>query len=90
MGERLDRADGLRLLREAAGQGQADAQIALADIYQRMNPPNFVEAWKWLDLAQLQGRSDAAESLHKCAIRMTPEQIAAAERMVKEFQSIVK
>ena len=76
---------GIRLYREAAARGEVVAWMALAEICQQLKPPDYIEAYKWLKLAQLKGNTDAAGYLGRCSTRMTPEQIVVAEQRVKEF-----
>jgi len=49
--------------------------------------PDYVEAYQWLKLAQLQEDEEAGRELKACAASMTPDQIAAAEKLVQEVQT---
>ena len=49
---------------------------------------DYLTAYKWLKLAQLQGNGAANRELPECAAMMTPEQIAAAEEQIKQFNVV--
>lgn len=48
--------------------------------------PDYVKACEWLKLAQRQGDEEAANELKTCSALMTPDQIAAAEKLAREFK----
>jgi hypothetical protein len=76
---------------KSALQGQKQAQRQLGKIYLsgRGTQPDYVAAYQWLKLAQLQGE-DTETELKACAVLMTPEQIAAAEQLVRNFKPEIK
>ena len=87
-----DDIEAVRWLRLAADQGHATAQHNLGVMYQNSRgvPQDYVEALMWFNLAaapasgydrdmSLKGRDALAE-------RMTPEQIAEAQRRAREWQ----
>lgn len=63
--QRGDYANGLRLLRPAAGKGDARAQDLLGHVYEegRGIPPDLAQASKWYRLAADQGLASAQSSL---------------------------
>ncbi|MGB7745816.1 MAG: tetratricopeptide repeat protein [Verrucomicrobiia bacterium] len=77
---------------KAAELGHAQAQIDLAKMYElgRGVKPDYVEACKWLKLAELQGNEEAANELKTCSASMTADQIATAEKLVREFKAAGK
>jgi hypothetical protein len=48
-------------------------------------PQDYVAAHMWLNLAAAQGNANASESRDIVANRMTPEQIAEAQRLAREW-----
>ena len=73
--------------REAANQGYAEAQYNLGFCYflgQGVSQ-DYVQAYKWLNLAAAQGKTKAAEFLNASALHLSPEAIAEAERLSREF-----
>jgi uncharacterized protein len=73
----------------AAQQGQVQAQRDLGKMYERGQGvmPDYVEAYKWLKLAQLKGDEEAGKELKAGSASMTADQIAAAEKLVQEVQT---
>ncbi|MGB7745817.1 MAG: tetratricopeptide repeat protein, partial [Verrucomicrobiia bacterium] len=82
----------LHWFQQAAQQGQVQAQRILGKMYERGQgiKPDYVEAYKWLKLAQLQGDEEAASELQVCSASMTTDQIPAAEKLVQKFQTPAK
>jgi TPR repeat protein len=74
--------------RRAADQGNAIAQSILAASYAdgKGVETNAVEAYKWDNLASAQGNGFAKKDLSILEKKMTPEQIADGQRLVREFQ----
>ena len=84
--------------RKAAEQGVADAQSSLGVIYYSGEgaPQDFVEAYKWLSLAaerlptsevwEKAIRDRVIENRDRVAAKMTPPQIAEAQRLVREWK----
>jgi hypothetical protein len=68
---------------KAAEQGNADAQSDLGFAYENGHgvPQDYVQAFKWIDLAASQGATH--DWLTK---KMTPAQIAEAQRLVREWK----
>ena len=83
-----DNAEAMRWYRKSAEQGYAGAQYTLGVIYHtgKTVPRNDVEAYKWYELAAAQGHDGAAVNRDLVlAKEMTPEQIAKAQRLAREW-----
>jgi hypothetical protein len=72
----------------AAQQGLVQAQRDLGKMYERGQGVrlDYQEAYKWLKLAQLQGDAAAENELKVCAAAMSADQIAAAEKLARDFR----
>jgi uncharacterized protein len=83
-----DYATALSWLRKAAEQGYADAQNFLGQMYAGgyFVPQDYVIAHMWFDLAVASGRQDAAKIRDTIAARMTPAQIAEAQKLAREWK----
>jgi len=77
-----DYREGVKWYQLAADKGSADAQIALGFLYEYGDavPQDYVQAHKWFDLA---GSSSYRDTV---AAKMTPEQIAEAEKLAREWK----
>jgi TPR repeat protein len=75
---------------KSADQGDPRAEEELGSLYAsgRGVSQDYLTAYKWLKLAQLQGNGAANRELPECAAMMTPEQIAAAEEQIKQFNVV--
>jgi TPR repeat protein len=49
-------------------------------------PADLVQAFKWLTLAQERGDKDAAALLAQVSERMTPDQVASAQDLLKTWR----
>jgi TPR repeat protein len=76
--------------RKAAEQGNAKAQNNLGIIYATGKgvPQDYVIAHMWFNLAAVSGdKSDnAAENRDKAAAKMTPAQVAEAQKLAREWK----
>jgi len=74
--------------RKAAEQGHATAQYSLGIQYFMGEgvPKDCVQAWMWSSLAASQSIDSARTVLNACEKRMTPEQIAEAQRLSREWK----
>lgn len=90
-----DFAQAVQWLRRAAEQGHSDAQRSLGSLYHTGQgvPQDYVETHKWANLAAARFSAsekemrDMAVSLRELiAERMTPAQIAEAQRLAREWQ----
>jgi uncharacterized protein len=83
-----DYAAAVNWYRKAAEQGYADAQAQLGFVYGLGQgvPRDYVTAHKWLNLAAVGGREDAANTRDSIAAKMTPAQIAEAQKLAREWR----
>ena len=83
-----DYAEAMKWYRKAAAQGHAWALWTLGGIYENglAVPQDYVEAHKWYNLAAAQGNKTAAKYRDNAAKRMTPAQIAEAQRLAREWK----
>jgi hypothetical protein len=86
--KRRDYATALRLVRPLAEQGDANAQYNLGVFYDNGLgvPQDKVHAYMWLNLSAAQGREGAAAFRDLIARRMTPAQIAEAQKLAREWK----
>jgi hypothetical protein len=88
-----DYAEAAKWYRKAAKLGLADAQARLGIMYEIGHgiPQDYVLAHMWFNLAAAQmspgkARDDAAKSRDRVAARMSPVQIAEAQRLAREWK----
>jgi len=83
-----DAAEAVKWYRLAAEQGDASAQYNLSGMYWRGQgvPQNYILAYHWANLAAAGGADNAPKRRDILAERMSPEQIAEAQRMSAAFQ----
>ena len=87
-----DFAEAARWIRKAAEQGHAGAQLSLGLIYRegRGAPQDYAQAYMWFSLASLASDADirirGSENRDALAARMTPAEIAEAQRMAREWK----
>ena len=90
-----DPAEAVRWHRRAAEQGHANAQSGLGFMYEIGGgvPHNLVQAHKWHNLAAFRAsssdpdlREKAVRSRDRVAARLTPAQLAKAQRLAREWQ----
>jgi len=76
------------MFRMAAEQGNGAAQGVLGYCYWigQGVPKDFTEAYKWFNLASARGDEKANNGLSAIEREMTPEQIAEAQRLAREFK----
>ena len=76
----------LHWFERSAAQGNVEAQIQLGDAYARGKgvAVDFVKAHMWLSLAAARGGYEAKFRLQYLRSRMTPEQIAEAQRAQRQ------
>ena len=75
--------------RKAAEQAYARAQYALGTLYEKGQGvlQDYVQAHMWLNLASAQGETGASNERDKLAEKMTPDQIAEAQRLAREWKA---
>ena len=85
-GVAVDHAEALKWLRRSANQGNALGQSSLGECYEEGKgvPQDFLEAYKWYNLAGAES-SHSASQRQALTSRMTPEQIAEAQRRSARF-----
>ena len=88
MGVPVDYAEALKWHRRAAERGHAKAQYGLGVMYAGGVgvTQDEVQAHQWLNLAAASGEEEARERLDNVARLMTPEQIAEALRLAREWR----
>lgn len=87
-GVRQDHAEAVRWYRQAAEQGYANAQNKLAIMYDNGLgvSQNDVLAYMWFSLAAAQGEPNASNNRDSMARIMSPNQIAEAQRLAREWK----
>ncbi len=82
-----DYAEAMKWYRLAANQGDADAQYNLGGMYFSGHgvARNHIQAYMWLTLAAAQGNELAAQGLEIMEKKMTPAQLAEAQRLAREW-----
>ncbi len=89
-----DYAEAVKWYRKAADQNNADAQNNLGAMYASGEgvPSDYVEAHKWFDLAvsripasEMEEREQTVKNRDVLAARMTPAQIAKAQKLAREW-----
>ena len=82
-----DIAEAVKWWRMAVEQGEVDAQYNLGHLYREGQgvPQDYVSAHIWYNLAAALGHEFARNSCDLLAKRMTPDQIAEAQRMAREW-----
>jgi S1-C subfamily serine protease len=80
--------EAVKWFRKAAEQGYAVAQNELGAAYFNGDgvPQDYVEAHMWFNLASAQGHKSAKENLPIVEQSMTPQQIAQAQQLAREFK----
>ena len=75
-------------IHESALQGHHDSIVELAYMYKLGGgtPIDDTAAYQWLKVAWLQGDHRTDSDLNEWGAKMTPDQIAAAEKFAKEFR----
>jgi TPR repeat protein len=86
--KRRDYATAVRLIRPLAEQGDATAQYNLGVFYDNGLdvPQDRVSAYMWFSLSAAQGKEGAATLRDLIARRMTPAQIAEAQKLAREWK----
>jgi TPR repeat protein len=79
----------VRWYKLAAAQGNAKAQFNLGISYAKGEgvAQDYLRAHMWLNLAAIGGDADAVKSRDITARKMTPQQIAEAQKLARECQA---
>lgn len=83
-----DHVEAAKWYRQAAEQGSALGQYALAVLYQKGDgvPQDYVLSHMWSNLAAAEGNSDAGILRNALSEKMTPPEIADAQRLAREWR----
>jgi TPR repeat protein len=85
-----DHSEALRWIRKAAEQGHVYAQVTIGSIHSEGVPgviqKDYPRALMWFVFAAAQGDMEAMELRDAMASRMTPTQIAEAQKLAREFK----
>jgi TPR repeat protein len=84
-----DYKQALTWFRKAADQGDAVAQYNLGVMYGNGQgvPQDDIQAHMWWSLAAVSGNENAIKNRDKVAEKMTPAQIADAQKLAREWKS---
>ncbi len=84
-----DYQEALRWYRLAADQGDANAQYNLGIMYDKGQgvPQDYIQAYMWASLAAAPGDENAVEGLERLEKKMSPDQIAQAQRLAREWKA---
>lgn len=90
-GVRQNYKEAMRWYYLAAEQGETRAQYNLGLMYVngQGGPQNYPEAYFWINLAATQGSQHAVEARNYLAEKMTPDQMAEAERLARARKGLV-
>jgi TPR repeat protein len=88
IGVALDYSEAMIWFRKAAEQGHSVAKVQLGVMYAegRGVPQDYVIAHMWFSLAAAQGEQRAVETLAMAEQRMTPAQIAEAQKLARDWK----
>ncbi len=87
-----DYVEAAKYYRQAAERGNQLAQYTLGYMYEKGQGllPDEVQALMWYNLAAIQGETKAKMARERLTVWMTPEQIAEAQRLAREFKIVGK
>lgn len=79
--------EAVKWLREGAKKNDAEAQVLLGLMYTGGLgiAQDYVQAHKWFNLSGAQGNKEAIKARDELAERMTPEQIAEAQKLARQW-----
>jgi uncharacterized protein len=82
-----DQAVAMNWYRRAAAQGDSVAPYILGDTYLigRGVQQDYVTAHMWFNLAAARGNKEAEEARNRVGARMTPAQVAEAQKLAREW-----
>jgi len=83
-----DYAEAMKWYRKAAEQGNAGAQNNLGVMYANGQgvPQDYIQAHMWWNLSAAQGNKVAVQNRDLIASKMSPEQVAQAQRLAREWK----
>jgi uncharacterized protein len=81
-------AEAAKWYRKSADQGDFHSQAILGEMYVLGQgvPQDYVSAHMWLNLSAAQGNQDAVKGRDTLAQRMTPAQIAEAQKLARDWK----
>ncbi len=90
-GVRESKVEAVKWYEDAANQGYAEAQRNLGYLYQKGIGVlrDVVRAHMWLNLAAAAGESGAVDERDELERRMSPAQIAEAEKLAREWHATI-
>ena len=79
----------MRITTPLAAKGEAEAQYNLGLMYGKGQgvPMDDVRAHMWFNLAAVKGDADAVKNRDIAASKMTPQQMAEAQKLARECQA---
>ncbi len=88
LGVPLDYAEAALWYRRAAEQGNPGCQFLLGFLYStgRGVPKDFIQAHFWFSVSAARGSDASRKSRERVAKKMTPAQIAEAQRLAREWK----
>ena len=84
--QRGDFATAMQIMRPLADQGHVTAQNLVGLLYYFNYGGDYVSAYMWFNLAEAQGNSFAEMFLKDTVDKMTPEQIAEAQKLARKWR----
>jgi TPR repeat protein len=84
--QRGDFATAMQIMRPLADQGHVTAQNLVGLLYYFNYGGDYVSAYMWFNLAAAQGNSFAEMFLKDTVDKMTPEQIAEAQKLARKWR----
>ena len=81
--------EGIRWWKKSAEQGYSKAQFVLGLVYRLSDngvPKNYIQSYKWCNLAAANGHPKAPKDLDNAAGKLTPEQLAEAQKLASEWK----
>ena len=87
-GVKADPAEARKWFTQAADQGDAEGQVALGMMFALGQgvEADLVQAYKWVTLSSKSGNANAVTALGQLTGKLSPEQLAASARLVKEWE----
>ena len=83
---RGDFATAMQIMRPLADQGHVTAQTVVGLLFYFNYGGDYVSAYMWFNLAAAHGNSFAEMFLKDTADKMTPEQIAEAQKLARKWR----
>ena len=87
-GVKADPAEARKWFTQAADQGNAEGQVALGMMFALGQgvEADLVQAHKWVTLSSKSGNANAVTALEQLTGKLSPEQLAASAKLVKEWE----